>query len=627
VDRSIPPTGIPMAFSSTPLEPAPRHAVAFPGGFRLQAGNLPELMLAGGIAAAVIGRLAMEMITNYFTDDAFFYAVLARNLAAGRGWTFDGVTTTNGAHPLLLGLETLLAWVMGPQVSQIHYYRALAVMFAVVFLAFLAAFAWLMRPSASGERPPFALAAWLSLGILFLPPYVPMISIGMESSLAFPLAAIFFVFWSRGRDRAAGIIGGALVLARLDAFIFVVPFALLRVVSGRGAGDGWGTSLRRAFALLAPMAVVLATYMAFNMALFGSPVPIHGVLKSSFPRVHFQPFQLLGPPGALGTRLLSLHAQALYLSVAAAVLLVRRRRFGDAAGIAILALLVVQVLTQANFTLFQKWSKATPYWYLWQSAFTALLALAIGACEAFPPKAMRAAAVTLGLALGLTGLLDVAHLGVHAVRHRGEAPSFWHTPLIDYLRTQPANETWAATDCGSASFWSERRFVDVDGLIAGTELQDRMARGELGRYLGELGVSRVLVYAWSRPQTTNREYEPMYRSYVNPAAFHGSYDEFPYFVYSYKYLAYSDTLRLRHEQETWRAPQHRDGLGLAREIAYDLRITRGPAGPQAPPYSFAPAASIRFTNSAALTKPSTRAPRASLPSGRRKTTVGSPFTP
>src|SRR3990172_187880 len=42
----------------------------------------------------------------YSSDDGFYYFNVARNLAAGQGVTFDGLTQTNGFHPLWLFLIT-----------------------------------------------------------------------------------------------------------------------------------------------------------------------------------------------------------------------------------------------------------------------------------------------------------------------------------------------------------------------------------------------------------------------------------------------------------------------------------------------------------------------------------------
>src|SRR3990172_12591562 len=44
----------------------------------------------------------------YSSDDGFYYFQVAKNLAAGRGFTFDGLNLTNGFHPLWLFVITPL---------------------------------------------------------------------------------------------------------------------------------------------------------------------------------------------------------------------------------------------------------------------------------------------------------------------------------------------------------------------------------------------------------------------------------------------------------------------------------------------------------------------------------------
>lgn len=567
-----------MPDSAAPARRPPGAWTTLVGGLAARPENLPIALLVAGIASVTLGRMAMGMITCFLTDDAFYYAILARNLAAGRGWTFDGVTLTNGAHPLLLGLEVVVAALVGTHAAPIHYYRALVVMFAVVFLVFLWTMVRLMRPADfPAESRPFVLAMWLAVGVMFLPPMLRLTAVGMESSLAFPLGAIFFVLWFRERDVAAGWVGAALVCARLDtAVYFLLPMALFRVVAvWRTAG--LARALRSGLALTAPAAVFLAAYTAYNTRVFGAPMPIHGVLKSSFPRVNLQLEQLFGPPVQLAARLRSPHVLGHFVFLAAVVLWLRGGRLRRPLGLAIAALLSVSLASQASFALFLKWSKATPDWYLWQPALVALLALFLAAARVLPGRALRLAGIGLGLLLALQGALGVAHYGVHGIRHWGDQPTFWHNPARDYLRSQPADELWAATDCGRLSFWSGRRVLDLDGLIAGFELQERIAKRQLGRYLEELGVTRVLVYAWNAQTHDGRDYEPMYRTFVNPDALAGDYDAFPLYIYSYMYGAYSDTVRLRREQETWRSPA-RQGYIRECEIAFDLRRGSASAG-------------------------------------------------
>jgi hypothetical protein len=52
------------------------------------------------VALAPEGRLL-----NWFkTDDAFYYFKVAQNISEGRGITFDGLSTTNGFHPLWMAI-------------------------------------------------------------------------------------------------------------------------------------------------------------------------------------------------------------------------------------------------------------------------------------------------------------------------------------------------------------------------------------------------------------------------------------------------------------------------------------------------------------------------------------------
>ncbi|RME22092.1 MAG: hypothetical protein D6798_16635, partial [Deltaproteobacteria bacterium] len=46
----------------------------------------------------------MEHALFLLWDDSFYYLEIARNIAAGRGSTFDGLQPTNGYHPLWMAI-------------------------------------------------------------------------------------------------------------------------------------------------------------------------------------------------------------------------------------------------------------------------------------------------------------------------------------------------------------------------------------------------------------------------------------------------------------------------------------------------------------------------------------------
>ena len=54
--------------------------------------------------AALVPFLDRERLVSLLQDDAFYYFTIARHVAAGDGFTFDGLHRTNGFQPLWLFL-------------------------------------------------------------------------------------------------------------------------------------------------------------------------------------------------------------------------------------------------------------------------------------------------------------------------------------------------------------------------------------------------------------------------------------------------------------------------------------------------------------------------------------------
>src|SRR5690606_25083721 len=61
---------------------------------------------------AVLAVKGKEEWAFLFTDDAYYYFGVARNIAAGNGSTFSGLVETNGYHPLWLLALTAVGFVL-----------------------------------------------------------------------------------------------------------------------------------------------------------------------------------------------------------------------------------------------------------------------------------------------------------------------------------------------------------------------------------------------------------------------------------------------------------------------------------------------------------------------------------
>ena len=223
----------------------------------------PDLFVTLAFAAILTLRLVSYGIHNgsiFLEDDAYYYKVIAENLAATGRSTFDGETLTNGYHPLWLLVMTLQAKLIGP-----------SPLFTVGLEVLLAA-----------EGLWFVLVSFRNSSLLFRTVFTtlytllawPMVAKGMEVSLlflGFGLFTYLLTGYIEGR-RGPLAVGGAALLcigARIDSAAFVVPALLLAT-----------PKLRQAATSLIPLAIGGAVYAGINQYVFGIPVPVSGAIKS-----------------------------------------------------------------------------------------------------------------------------------------------------------------------------------------------------------------------------------------------------------------------------------------------------------------------------------------------------------
>ena len=162
-------------------------------------------------------------------DDAFYYFTIARNLAGGRGITFDGVIPTNGFHPLHLVLLVPLMVIAGEDlVLPIRAAGLLATLLAAGTGLLVYA---LTRQLASARVALVALALWA------VTPYFVFMGLnGLETGLAICSALAVLVCYLRCIQRAErasvarlagfGALCGLSVLARVDLVLLLVALAL-----------------------------------------------------------------------------------------------------------------------------------------------------------------------------------------------------------------------------------------------------------------------------------------------------------------------------------------------------------------------------------------------------------------
>ncbi|MEJ5225365.1 MAG: glycosyltransferase family 39 protein [Anaerolineales bacterium] len=184
-----------------------------------------------GLSFHILGAIApAETVARWFlTDDAHFYFVVARNIVAGHGITFDGFGLSSGFHPLWM--LVILPVFAAAQSDPILPLRLLIVLMGLLNAGTTYLVYRLLNRAIA---PPLALAG---AALWAFTPAIHAISArnGLESPLsAFLLAALLFAV-TRLDDAEApplrhvllvGLLGGLTFLARLDNIFEVVLLGL-----------------------------------------------------------------------------------------------------------------------------------------------------------------------------------------------------------------------------------------------------------------------------------------------------------------------------------------------------------------------------------------------------------------
>jgi hypothetical protein len=505
---------------------------------------------------------------DFLSDDAYYYTVVARNFATTGEMTFDGHSSTNGFHPLWLWAQAAMFAAGGSHLSVTGQALAVVILERLILaLALGAGMWWIWRNRMSRQ---IAAATLLALTLLVYPRHMNDFLFGMESVLVLPFTVLLLLFVWDSKWVWAGLAAALLVLSRLDTLVYVVaPLVLLASLRGRPSP---GQFLKRCLLAGGPPVAVTLVLMALYQAIFGHPMPIHGVCKSSFPVPHFQFYLLTWPlsfalesgnPGLMAS--INLSTALLVLPVSAIAL---RHRGHASPGQRSFAmwLVVLAVIQLLAFALFQKWTKPVPHWYRAPLLVFSSGAISVAVINLIGIRKTLYACLGLALVfLALGGIREGRRLGIP------RAPG----PTESFVAAQGAETVWAATDCGMISFRTGSRFVNLDGLINGFDYQAALRDRRLAAYLEEAGVRYLLAMVWKHGPRTGR-IEPMYAHRPAPDVFEGDYDSFDFYVYSYMYGAYSDTISLSRGQEVWRSKPNLDGIIPGRTVIFDLRATRTP---------------------------------------------------
>lgn len=500
-------------------------------------------LLVAVTAALVFVPIALDLVVSgerrafgYVAADFFYYGVVAEHIAESGLPSFDGERATNGFHPLwqffLAGARWLTLRLGADRGSLV----ALSVWSGAALLAVgVTALGAALRRGAAGVS---ALFVTLPVGVYALvvsprwwtwdaaepaldgegslPLYGTLWSYanGMESALALCMLGLATWWYARRpalEQRDAAVLGfllALLVLARLDQAFF--PAALLAVMAVRALARRDRRELAHLGWTLATFALPIAVYATLNALAFGSPVPLSGRAKSSFPapsadNLHSLVTVLTGEGAANPAAVVRCCLLFVPLAVAVSALAWKcaawlrsggRVSSGDRRDDVLLAL-AVNTLAVGLYNLLFVPMLAQGHWYFPLSTLFVSLVVVRALENARPVRWLEATPLRIGGWLGLVALVT----GIYFERlqrmsdyHDAYARFFYEEAPRVRAHYERLGFTPRLFECddGIIAFATGFPTLSATGLTLDREAFERSQAGELGDLALERGYDRMV---------------------------------------------------------------------------------------------------------------------------------------
>lgn len=470
--------------------------------------SLVVLGVAAVNALVFLVRLIMAPRADFVAmspDDSWYYLSLADHFAKSGSWTFDGITTTSGFHPLygyaLAGLASIIK-------SRSALPLAATVLSFVVTAGVVAVAA---RGLARAGRWPWVLAIGLMFASRFFAHQATIV-------IEWPFALVFTALFWQEVSRGGGRLGAPQVRMRAALWAFLAVLSRTDLVLLIGLVTGWEAlcqlrERRVAWRPALPFIVAVAAWclvglhsemitgrwiqdsaaakLAWASASGPTPGPIITMLAQAF-----VPFELrfgFGLSGATRIAIVAIVA-TLGIGVVAAIRLRRRRAPGAraASGTALYGLAAVVIVA---YVVVYSFATGLDTWY--SAPFVVPLTLLLG----FALERVGSWLPSWSLAAVCTAYV-VAHV-VALQRFIDHRPDQRAVLALEEGASVRAGATVGSFNAGLVNYVDGGDVVNLDGLVNG-EIAGYRARGDLAcylvdrhiRYIRDLDVTRLPPSDW-----------------------------------------------------------------------------------------------------------------------------------
>lgn len=420
----------------------------------------------------------LEYLLNFAHDDSFFYLKIAGNFSDGLGLTFDGLSKTNGYHPLYMSIASLLfsflriAGVTTPE-TQFRFVCILHVL--ILHLAALTAYLF-FRNQNNGTRK-FFLFLLLCLPLVFIRDF------GLESH--FSCLIFMLLIYNKFRKKQHkqiqflnAFLISLLFLSRIDYLWSLVPFLIFADILTAEKETKKSIMLYDVSTII----IVSGIYFSINLLAFKNPMPVSAVISSSFPYTVFP-----GNLKALFTDrsyLFNQTARIFFLFASAAILLLRKGKTNENNFVLFaLAGVIAGAVINAAFNKFN-----IREWYMTLPVFISALSLAC--IYEFRSKTVS------GIIAAFLCLVFIAAFSVTRAGNFKWNNSYEYAKIIE-SKTEKKDFIFQFDYSGVVSFFSNRNIVNGDGLVNDFEYYYYLKSGRIPDYIKtkNIGFISTIVYS------------------------------------------------------------------------------------------------------------------------------------
>jgi hypothetical protein len=413
-------------------------------------------------------------------DDAFFYFRIADNLVQEGSVSFDGITTTNGFHPLWLGLLTVLRYLITAPVCYLS-------VVAVVSVALMTMCGILFAGFSKGRYSSPVVLVVLLLLLRYIRDFSMMC---METSVFLPVSFALLMLLDRVSIRSStkilwltGVLMALMGASRLDSAVLGI---LLAIFFFKNCGR------KVLIPILLPGALLVLVYLSVNYITTGAFTSVSSMMKASgfgFNQLFARQLFFLNDP--LGLR----SPWGLYLLLLLAAFPVSfLKKMPQTAKASSLFLII--------FTAFQLFLSQWRLWYWY--AYPAVIFLAFGI-----PPLLQLFYNRLRLPGKLTKIVTIAlcfsafalsiYWGLSYGDVKGSDFRYRNMLIAQELNTILSDNSVVAMGdrAGSFAYFFNGHVIQAEGLSGDIPLVNAIQEGKLAEHLRAMGAEYIL--SWTGP--------------------------------------------------------------------------------------------------------------------------------